>query len=73
MQIHWDDSICEYVGVDLAGVEHFGQSQSECMARISEANMVIAKHLQSNAPRCPLCGEIEAPGHFEYCAFAYDF
>lgn len=73
MEIRWDASIGEYVGCDLDGIEHYGQSQSECMARISEANEVIIKHLQSNAQRCPLCGEIEVPGHFEHCAFAYDF
>ena len=71
MQIHWDDSICEYVGVDLTGVEHFGQSQSECMARVSEANETIVKHRRSNAPQCPLCGEPELPGHFERCAYEF--
>jgi len=73
MQIRWDADIEEYVGRDLDDIEHFGQSQSECMIRISEANEVIVKHRSSNAPKCPLCGEIEVPGHFEHCAFAYDF
>jgi len=38
---------------------------------VSEANETIIKHLQSNAPKCPLCGEIEVPGHFERCAFEF--
>ena len=73
MEIRWDASIGEYAGLDLDGVEHFGQSWSECAARISEANETIVKHRRSNAPRCPLCGEIETSGHFECCAFAYEF
>ncbi len=71
MQIRWDASIGEYIGRDLDGIEHYGQSQSECMARVSEANETIIKHLQSNAPKCPLCGEIEVPGHFERCAYEF--
>jgi len=71
MEIRWDASIGEYVGRDLNDIEHFGQSQSECAARISEANEVIIKHRSSNAQRCPLCGEIEVPGHFERCAYEF--
>ena len=71
MQIRWDADIEEYVGRDLDDIEHFGQSQSECMARVSEANEIIIKHRSSNAPRCPLCGGIEAPGHFERCAYEF--
>lgn len=71
MQIRWDADIEEYVGRDLDDIEHFGQSWSECAARISEANETIVKHRRNNAPQCLLCGEPELPGHFERCAFEF--
>ena len=68
--IVWDESIEEYVGLDLNGVEHFGQTWSECAARVSEANEVIAKHRTAQGfQRCPICGEPEFPGHFERCVY----
>lgn len=72
MSIVWDESIEEYVGLDLNGVEHFGQTQSECDAHIREANEVIAKHRMAQGfQRCPICGEPEFPGHFEQCAYEF--
>ena len=72
MQIRWDADIEEYVGRDLDDIEHFGQSWSECAARISEANETIVKHRMAQGfQRCPICGEPEFPGHFEQCAYEF--
>ena len=42
--VSFDESIQEWVGVDLDGWEHFGQTARECRSRISEANRVLAEH-----------------------------
>jgi len=64
--VHIDDSIGEFVGVDLNGIEYFGKTVQTCRDRISAANAAIAKHAVTNAraeappqePRKPLPAQL---------------
>lgn len=68
--VHFDDAIEEWVGVDLEGIEHFGGTAEMCRGRISEANRAIAAHRQKsqfdNALVSPVINQTRCGG--VYCA-----